>query len=86
MTVAARIFLLFQMMTVFPLLAFILRAQILYAIFNSIYPSLRHVIVLNVLLLTVCILTAIFLPEVGTITRLVLLGCPVGCIERAVDC
>jgi len=69
MTVAARIFLLFQMMTVFPLLAFILRAQILYAIFNSIYPSLRHVIVLNVLLLTVCILTAIFLPEVGTITR-----------------
>jgi len=69
MTVVARIFLLFQMMTVFPLLAYILRTQILYAAFNSIYPSFWHVLILNVFLLSFCIIFAIFLPEVGTITR-----------------
>ena len=69
MTAVARVFLLFQMLTVFPLLAYILRSQILYAVFNSVYPSFLHVIIMNVLLLTVNILVAIFLPEVGTITR-----------------
>lgn len=62
-------FLLFQMMTVFPLLAYILRTQILYAFFNSIYPSFSHVFSLNVALLTICVIFAIFLPQVGTITR-----------------
>jgi sodium-coupled neutral amino acid transporter 9 len=69
LTVIARVFLLFQMMTVFPLLAYILRTQILYAFFNSIYPSFNHVFSLNVILLSVCVVFAIFLPQVGTITR-----------------
>lgn len=69
LTVVARVFLLFQMMTVFPLLAYILRTQLLYAFFNSIYPSFSHVFSLNVALLTVCVIFAIFLPQVGTITR-----------------
>lgn len=71
LTVIARVFLLFQMMTVFPLLAYILRTQILYAFFNSIYPSFNHVFSLNVILLAVCVVFAIFLPQVGTITRYV---------------
>ncbi|KAI9556718.1 hypothetical protein GHT06_016509 [Daphnia sinensis] len=69
LTVIARVFLLFQMMTVFPLLAYILRTQILYAFFNSIYPSFSHVFSLNVALLTICVIFAVFLPQVGTITR-----------------
>lgn len=69
MTAVARVFLLFQMTTVFPLLTFILRTQILHAVFGSIYPSFFHVVGLNALLLTICISVAIFLPEVGTITR-----------------
>lgn len=104
MTVAARVFLFFQMMTVFPLLAYILRSQVilgrilrptaqqltlatapdsvqrlcfrmnesqvLYALFNSSYPSWGHVVALNVFLTAVCVLFAIFLPQIGTITRL----------------
>lgn len=69
MTVVARVFLLFQMMTVFPLLAYILRTQLLYAFFNSVYPSFLHVFGLNIILLTICVIFAIFLPQVGTITR-----------------
>ena len=69
LTVIARVFLLFQMMTVFPLLAYILRTQLLYAFFHSAYPSFRHVFGLNVSLLIICVVFAIFLPQVGTITR-----------------
>lgn len=57
------------MMTVYPLLSYILRTQLLYAFFNSAYPSFGHVFGLNVLLLTTCVIFAIFLPQVGTITR-----------------
>ena len=69
MTVAARVFLFFQMMTVFPLLAYILRNQILYAVFQSNYPGFVHVSVLNVLLTAICVSFAIFLPQIGTIIR-----------------
>lgn len=69
LTVIARVFLLFQMMTVYPLLSYILRTQLLYAFFHSAYPSFSHVFGLNVLLLTTCVIFAIFLPQVGTITR-----------------
>lgn len=69
MTVIARVFLLFQMLTVFPLLVYILRTQLLYAFFNSIYPSGYHVFGLNIILLITCVSFAIFLPQVGTIIR-----------------
>ena len=57
------------MLTVYPLLSYILRTQLLYAFFNSTYPSFFHVLGLNLILITICVVFAIFLPEVGTITR-----------------
>jgi len=48
MAFIARIFLFFQMTTVFPLLIFIFRIQVFCALFGSIYPGL--VSLLNVML------------------------------------
>lgn len=64
-----RIFLLLQMTTTFPLLIFILKSQILKAVFNSAYPGTLHVMVLNVVIVTVCVLFAVFYPQVGNIIR-----------------
>ncbi|XP_014672118.1 PREDICTED: sodium-coupled neutral amino acid transporter 9-like isoform X2 [Priapulus caudatus] len=69
LTFAARVGLLFQMTTVFPLIAYIFRIQVMHALFGSIYPSLKHVVMLNVLLSAICILFARFLPQIGTIIR-----------------
>ncbi|XP_013419465.1 sodium-coupled neutral amino acid transporter 9 isoform X2 [Lingula anatina] len=66
---AARIFLLFQMTTVFPLITYMIRLQFMHAVFGNIYPSLKHVIILNVVLIAMCILFAVFLPQIGTIIR-----------------
>ncbi|ELU15514.1 hypothetical protein CAPTEDRAFT_149978 [Capitella teleta] len=66
---AARVFLFFQMITVFPLLMYIFRAQVLSVLFNNVYPGLIHVLVVNVAILTLCLLFAIFMPSIGTIIR-----------------
>ena len=76
MTIVARVFLFLQMITVFPLLAYILRTQLLYAIFGDIYPSFPHILCLNGILLAVCVLFAIFLPQVGTVARYIYLIYP----------
>ncbi|XP_078657020.1 neutral amino acid transporter 9-like isoform X3 [Branchiostoma floridae x Branchiostoma belcheri] len=65
----ARVFLLFQMWTVFPLLIYIFRLQFMHTLFGSTYPSFIHVIVLNLLLVGVCVIFARFLPHIGTIIR-----------------
>ncbi|XP_038068594.1 sodium-coupled neutral amino acid transporter 9-like isoform X1 [Patiria miniata] len=65
----ARLFLLFQMVTLFPLLVFIFRIQCLDPLFKSAYPSWKHVLVLNLILMTVAVLFAVFLPQIGTIIR-----------------
>ncbi|XP_066298612.1 neutral amino acid transporter 9-like isoform X2 [Branchiostoma lanceolatum] len=65
----ARVFLLFQMWTVFPLLFYIFRLQFMHTLFGSTYPSLVHVIVLNLVLVGVCVIFARFLPHIGTIIR-----------------
>lgn len=66
---AARLFLLFQMITLFPLLVYIIRVQVMDPLFKSAYPSVIHVLCLNFILLTVCVLFAIFLPSIGVIIR-----------------
>ncbi|KAK3090804.1 hypothetical protein FSP39_014787 [Pinctada imbricata] len=63
----ARIGLFFQMMCVFPLLLYIFRVQLLHSLFGSVWPSLKHVLVLNAILVAICILFAVFLPHIGTI-------------------
>lgn len=65
----ARIFLFFQMSTVLPMIFYIFRIQFLHIVFGSIYPSLKHVLLLNALLVSICLLFAIFLPQIGTIIR-----------------
>ncbi|XP_065069584.1 neutral amino acid transporter 9-like [Rhopilema esculentum] len=71
MTFCAHVCLLFQMITVFPLLMYILRVQIFTLLFRNVYPSLIHVVVLNFLVIGLGIVFAIFYPHVGHIIRYV---------------
>ncbi|KAK7100193.1 hypothetical protein V1264_023183 [Littorina saxatilis] len=63
----AHIMLLMQMTCVFPLLTYILRAQVLTDLFGSEWPSWKHVVILNLVVFAVCIVFAIFLPHIGRI-------------------
>lgn len=65
----ARLFLLFQMITVLPLLMFLVRSQLFYAIFGQTWPGAIRVIILNVLLIAVAVGFATFYPNVGSILR-----------------
>lgn len=69
MTVIARVFLLFQLITVYPLIAFMLRSQFFMAVTKDVYPGLPHVLAFNIVIVTVCVLFAVFLPNIGTIIR-----------------
>uniref|UniRef100_A0A8C3VMB6 Neutral amino acid transporter 9 n=1 Tax=Catagonus wagneri TaxID=51154 RepID=A0A8C3VMB6_9CETA len=65
----ARIFLLFQMMTVYPLLGYLARVQLLGHIFGDIYPSIFHVLVLNLVIVGAGVIMACFYPNIGGIIR-----------------
>ncbi|XP_054717544.1 LOW QUALITY PROTEIN: sodium-coupled neutral amino acid transporter 9 homolog [Uloborus diversus] len=69
LAVITRVFLLFQILTLYPLIVYILRVQIMHFAFGSIYPSWKHVFALNMVVLTICILFNVYLPRVGTIIR-----------------
>ncbi|KAM9253562.1 neutral amino acid transporter 9 isoform 3-T4 [Dugong dugon] len=65
----ARIFLLFQMMTVYPLLGYLARVQLLGHVFGDIYPSIFHVLVLNLIIVGAGVSMACFYPNIGGIIR-----------------
>ncbi|XP_036062938.1 sodium-coupled neutral amino acid transporter 9 isoform X2 [Onychomys torridus] len=65
----ARIFLLFQMMTVYPLLGYLARVQLLGQIFGDIYPSIFHVLILNLVIVGAGVTMACFYPNIGGIIR-----------------
>lgn len=69
MAFGVRFVLLFQMITVLPLLVYIIRIQIMNFIFGKPYPSFIHVLVLNVFLIIMCTAFARFYPHVGNIIR-----------------
>ncbi|XP_047104267.1 sodium-coupled neutral amino acid transporter 9-like isoform X1 [Schistocerca piceifrons] len=69
MTAVARLFLFFQLVTVYPLITYMLRAQIFTALVENEYPGFFHVLSLNTLIITVCVFFAIFLPKIGAIIR-----------------
>ena len=69
LTVVARIFLFFQMMTVFPLIMYILRVSFIYPIFRNLWPGLSYILMLNASCVGVCVMFAVFLPQIGTIIR-----------------
>ncbi|XP_057396665.1 neutral amino acid transporter 9 isoform X2 [Balaenoptera acutorostrata] len=65
----ARIFLLFQMMTVYPLLGYLARVQLWGPIFGDVYPSIFHVLILNLVIVGAGVLMACFYPNIGGIIR-----------------
>uniref|UniRef100_A0A8C6S9T8 Neutral amino acid transporter 9 n=1 Tax=Neogobius melanostomus TaxID=47308 RepID=A0A8C6S9T8_9GOBI len=65
----ARAFLLFQMVTVYPLLGYLVRVQVMTHFFGSSYPSFFHVLLLNIFIVGAGVLTAIFYPNIGSIIR-----------------
>ncbi|XP_078033513.1 neutral amino acid transporter 9 [Augochlora pura] len=67
LTVGARIVLLFQLLTVYPLLAYMLRIQLLSSICKSFNTGC--VLLVNIILVCICILFAVFVPYIGTIIR-----------------
>merc|ERR1719384_1582084 len=64
LTVAAKGFLFFQMMTVFPLIMSILSVSVLYPIFKTVWPGLPHILALNSSVIAVCVVFAIYLPNI----------------------
>lgn len=65
----ARIFLLFQMMTVYPLLGYLARVQLLGHIFGDIYPSIFHVLILNLIIVGAGVTMACLYANIGGIIR-----------------
>ncbi|XP_078527994.1 neutral amino acid transporter 9-like [Lissotriton helveticus] len=64
-----RLLMLFQLITVYPLLAFIIRVQLFQELFKKVYPSFFHVLALNILLVVLGSLMAKFYPNIGSIIR-----------------
>nr|XP_020661188.1 sodium-coupled neutral amino acid transporter 9 [Pogona vitticeps] len=69
MSFLARIFLLFQMVTVYPLLGYFARVQLLGHVFGNVYPSVLHVLIFNIAVVGVGIAMARFYPNIGGIIR-----------------
>uniref|UniRef100_W5MY75 Neutral amino acid transporter 9 n=1 Tax=Lepisosteus oculatus TaxID=7918 RepID=W5MY75_LEPOC len=69
MVFVARAFLLFQMTTVYPLLGYLVRVQMMGQIFGKNYPSFFHVFALNVMIVAAGVLMAKFYPNIGSIIR-----------------
>ncbi|CAK6444087.1 unnamed protein product [Pipistrellus nathusii] len=65
----ARIFLLFQMVTVYPLLGYLARVQLLGHVFGDPYPSVFHVLVLNLIIVGAGVSMACLYPNIGGIIR-----------------
>eukprot|EP00730_Choanoeca_flexa_P019009 TRINITY_DN9272_c0_g2_i2.p1 TRINITY_DN9272_c0_g2~~TRINITY_DN9272_c0_g2_i2.p1 ORF type:complete len:611 (+),score=126.90 TRINITY_DN9272_c0_g2_i2:125-1834(+) len=66
----AQLFLLIQMITVYPLLQFIVRFQVMSTFFNgNPYPGFWHVFTLNVVVTILCVCMAVFYPNIGAILR-----------------
>ncbi|XP_058472708.1 neutral amino acid transporter 9 [Solea solea] len=69
MVFVARMFLLFQMITVYPLLGYLVRVQVMGQIFGKHYPSFFHILALNILIVGSGVLMAKFYPNIGSIIR-----------------
>uniref|UniRef100_A0A0K0D4Y6 Aa_trans domain-containing protein n=1 Tax=Angiostrongylus cantonensis TaxID=6313 RepID=A0A0K0D4Y6_ANGCA len=65
----ARLFLLFQMITVLPLLMFLIRSQLCYAFLGKTWPGVGLVMLMNCGIICIAVAVAIFYPNVGSILR-----------------
>ncbi|XP_039315042.1 sodium-coupled neutral amino acid transporter 9 isoform X2 [Solenopsis invicta] len=68
LTLSARIVLLFQLLTVYPLLAYMLRIQLFSWICKGVSNTCL-VLFINLILVSICIIFATFVPHIGTIVR-----------------
>ncbi|KAL6262623.1 hypothetical protein P5V15_005416 [Pogonomyrmex californicus] len=68
LTIGVRIVLLFQLMTVYPLLAYMLRIQLLSWLYKG-SSNISLVLFINLILVSICICFATFVPYIGTIVR-----------------
>lgn len=64
-----RFFSLLQMFTVFPMILYVLRVQIMTAIFKKPYPGFLHVTILHVFILGSSLTFSMLMPSIGTIIR-----------------
>ncbi|KNC75280.1 hypothetical protein SARC_12191 [Sphaeroforma arctica JP610] len=64
-----RVFLLFQIITVYPLICFVIRIQVFQVMYGQDYPGPGPVFTLNTIIVTCCVLTAIFYANVGSILK-----------------
>ncbi|GMS96993.1 hypothetical protein PENTCL1PPCAC_19168, partial [Pristionchus entomophagus] len=71
MSATARLFLLFQMLTVLPLLMYLIRTQFFYATLGKTWPGLTKVCALNAVVIALAVSIAILYPKVGSILRYV---------------
>ncbi|KAM9307273.1 neutral amino acid transporter 9 isoform 1-T2 [Pholidichthys leucotaenia] len=69
MVFLARFFLLFQMISVYPLLGYLLRVQFMTQVFKNPYPSVFHVGILNIVIVAAGVLVAKFFPNIGDVIR-----------------
>lgn len=69
MSVVARVFLFFQMYTVFPLLGYMVRVQLMNAVYGDSFPGRGHVFSLNVVLVFICVCVTVFYPHIGQLLR-----------------
>ncbi len=67
--VVARFALLVQLGTVFPIILYIIRVQFFGLVFQNVWPSIFHVIGLNLGLIILGTLFAMFYPNIGTVLR-----------------
>uniref|UniRef100_A0A8C2DE58 Neutral amino acid transporter 9 n=1 Tax=Cyprinus carpio TaxID=7962 RepID=A0A8C2DE58_CYPCA len=65
----ARTGLLFQMTTVYPLLGYLVRVQLMGQLFGDHYPGFLHVFILNIVVVGTGVLMARFYPNIGSISR-----------------
>lgn len=69
MAFVTRIFLLVQYTTLFPMITYLLRVQFMHWVYRAVYPGLKQVLAMNAVVVVMCVLFAIFLPQIGTILR-----------------
>ncbi|XP_039267165.2 sodium-coupled neutral amino acid transporter 9 homolog isoform X1 [Styela clava] len=69
-SLVAQLMLFFRLVTLFPLVTYILRVQIFVPTTGKEYPGHLHVAVLNIIVVALCVFCAVFFPNIGDIVRL----------------
>ncbi|XP_076815257.1 neutral amino acid transporter 9-like isoform X2 [Clavelina lepadiformis] len=69
LSLAVQVLLFLRMVTVYPIVAYILRVQIFAALVGNEYPGKFYVFVFNIIIMAACVLCAIFYPNIGDIIR-----------------